>query len=135
MGFLAESIWNFSPEPEVGLPGINSGPSRPVIPTMQGESLSHPAWRKPMRSLSMCVRSFAFALAAAAVAAAAQPVVVFIATGGTIAMKIDPVKKAIVPAISGEDLLATVPDVGKYAKVEVNNISNVPSGYMDPVRW
>jgi L-asparaginase len=88
-----------------------------------------------MRSLSMCVRSFAFALAAAAVAAAAQPVVVFIATGGTIAMKIDPVKKAIVPAISGEDLLATVPDVGKYAKVEVNNISNVPSGYMDPVRW
>ena len=33
------------------------------------------------------------------------------------------------------DLLATVPDVGKYAKVEVNNISNVPSGYMDPVRW
>ena len=65
----------------------------------------------------------------------AQPVVTLIATGGTIAMKIDPVKKAPVPAISGEDLLATVPDVAKYAKVEVNNISNVPSDYMDPVRW
>ena len=38
-----------------------------------------------------------------------QPVVALIATGGTIAMKIDPVKKAPVPAISGEDLLATVP--------------------------
>jgi L-asparaginase len=42
-------------------------------------------------------------------------------------MKIDPVKKAPVPAISGEDLVATVPDVSKYAKVEVNNVSNVPS--------
>lgn len=65
----------------------------------------------------------------------AQPVVTLIATGGTIAMKIDPVKKAPVPAISGEDLLATVPDVAKYAKVEVNNVSNVPSDYMDPARW
>jgi L-asparaginase len=46
-----------------------------------------------------------------AFSAAAQdkPVVQFIATGGTIAMKIDPVKNAPVPAISGDDLLATVP--------------------------
>ncbi|MCD0505658.1 asparaginase [Bordetella petrii] len=64
-----------------------------------------------------------------------KPTVPLIATGGTIAMKIDPVKKAPVPAISGEDLMATVPDVGKYAKVEVNNLSNVPSDYMDPARW
>jgi L-asparaginase len=58
-----------------------------------------------------------------------------IATGGTIAMKIDPVKRAPVPAISGEDLLATVPEVSKYATVEVKNVSNVPSDYMDPARW
>jgi L-asparaginase/Glu-tRNA(Gln) amidotransferase subunit D len=32
-----------------------------------------------------------------------KPVVVFIATGGTIAMKIDPVKHAPLPAISGSD--------------------------------
>jgi len=64
-----------------------------------------------------------------------KPVIVFIATGGTIAMKIDPVKRAPVPAISGEDLLATVPEVSKYATVEVKNISNVPSDYMDPARW
>ena len=63
------------------------------------------------------------------------PVCPLIATGGTIAMKIDPVKKAPVPAISGEDLVATVPEVSKYAKVEVNNVSNVPSDYMDPPRW
>ena len=64
-----------------------------------------------------------------------KPVIQFIATGGTIAMKIDPVKKAPVPAISGDDLLATVPDIGKYATIEVNNLSNVPSDYMDPPRW
>src|SRR5215471_3669044 len=68
-------------------------------------------------------------------AAETKPVVVFIATGGTIAMKIDPVKHAPVPAISGEDLLSTVPEVSRYATVEVKNVSNVPSDYMDPVRW
>ncbi|MFJ7565796.1 asparaginase [Herminiimonas sp. NPDC097707] len=67
--------------------------------------------------------------------AQSKPVVQFIATGGTIAMKIDPVKNAPVPAISGDDLLATVPDVAKYATIEVNNLSNVPSDYMDPTRW
>jgi L-asparaginase len=72
-----------------------------------------------------------------AFSAAAQdkPVVQFIATGGTIAMKIDPVKNAPVPAISGDDLLATVPDVGKYARIQVNNLSNVPSVYLAPARW
>lgn len=75
------------------------------------------------------------ALAAGDAAAQTKPTVQFIATGGTIAMKIDPVKNAPVPAISGDDLLATVPDVGKYAQIEVNNLSNVPSDYMDPARW
>ena len=50
-------------------------------------------------------------------------------------MKIDPVKKAPVPAISGEDLLATVPEIGKVAKIEVENLANVPSDYMDPPLW
>jgi L-asparaginase len=63
------------------------------------------------------------------------PVVRLIATGGTIAMKIDPVKKAPVPAISGEDLVATVPEIAQVAHVEVENLSNVPSDYMDPDRW
>lgn len=63
------------------------------------------------------------------------PVVVMIATGGTIAMKIDPVKKAPVPAISGEDLLSTVPEIAKVARIEVINLANVPSDYMDPGLW
>jgi hypothetical protein len=69
------------------------------------------------------------------IALAELPVVKLIATGGTIAMKIDPVKKAPVPAISGEDLVATVPEISGIARIEVLNISNVPSGYMDPDRW
>lgn len=64
-----------------------------------------------------------------------QPVVKLLATGGTIAMKIDPVKKTPVPAISGEDLLALVPDIAKYAKIEVENPFNIPSDYMDPDKW
>jgi L-asparaginase len=68
-------------------------------------------------------------------AAAALPTVVLLATGGTIAMKIDPEKKAPVPAISGEDLVATVPEIAKVARIEVKNLSNVPSDYMDPERW
>jgi L-asparaginase len=71
----------------------------------------------------------------AAQAQAQLPVVKLIATGGTIAMKIDPVKKALVPAISGEDLIAPVPEIAKVAKIEVQNLSNVPSDYMDPPRW
>ena len=67
--------------------------------------------------------------------AQSKPIVAFVATGGTIAMKIDPIKNAPVPAINGDDLLATVPDIGKYATIEVNNISNVPSDYMNPTRW
>ena len=68
-------------------------------------------------------------------ARAELPVVKLIATGGTIAMKIDPVKHAPVPAISGEDLVSTVPEIAKIARIEVLNLSNVPSDYMDPDRW
>jgi L-asparaginase len=88
-----------------------------------------------MRSPTKYAIWLTVALTSALAFAQVRPVVVLIATGGTIAMKIDPVKKAPVPAISGEDLLATVPEVAKFAKMEVNNISNVPSGYMDPARW
>lgn len=63
------------------------------------------------------------------------PVVKLIATGGTIAMKIDPVKKAPVPAISGEDLISTVPEIADLAKIEVENLSNIPSDYMTPANW
>ena len=50
-------------------------------------------------------------------------------------MKIDPVKKAPVPAISGEDLVSTVPEIAQLARIEVQNLSNIPSNYMGPERW
>jgi L-asparaginase len=58
-----------------------------------------------------------------------------IATGGTIAMKVDAAKNAPVPALSGEDLVAGVPELTRVARVRVENLFNIPSGYMDPERW
>src|SRR5262245_17656247 len=89
----------------------------------------------PMRSPIKPVLVLVLCLFAFNVLAETKPVVVLLATGGTIAMKIDPVKHGPVPALSGEDLLATVPEAGKYATVEVKNLSMVPSPYMDSSRW
>ena len=94
--------------------------------------------RRHFKYLLPALAALAVLTAVPAFAAAKEkplPVVQLIATGGTIAMKIDPVKKAPVPAITGEDLLATVPEMAKVATIQVQNISNVPSGYMDPPRW
>lgn len=63
------------------------------------------------------------------------PVCQMIATGGTIAMKIDPIKNAPVPALSGDDLVAGVPELAQVAKVRVENPFNIPSAYMDSERW
>lgn len=63
------------------------------------------------------------------------PLCHLIATGGTIAMKVDPIHKGPVPALSGEDLLESVPRLAELARIEVNNLSNVPSDYMGQQRW
>jgi L-asparaginase len=93
------------------------------------------AWLATAPTTSVLAQVSAPAAAPPAATQPQRPVVALIATGGTIAMKIDPVRNAPVPAISGEDLLATVPDISKHAQIEVNNLSNVPSDYMDPPRW
>ena len=84
--------------------------------------------------LSIAVSVGAVALGSAA-SARDLPLCHMIATGGTIAMKIDPVKNAAVPALSGEDLLASVPELEKVATIHVDNPFNVPSTEMDPQRW
>ena len=58
-----------------------------------------------------------------------------IATGGTIAMKLDPVTNAPVPALSGEDLVAGVPELATVAQIRVESPFNIPSDYMDSARW
>jgi L-asparaginase len=64
-----------------------------------------------------------------------RPQVILIATGGTIAMRLDPVRRAVVPAISGADLLASIPAASAIASIEVRELSNIPSSCMDSVRW
>ena len=92
-----------------------------------------------MKTLKRTLALATIGLAAVATSAQAQtqarPVVQFIATGGTIAMKIDPVTKGVVPAISGDDLMQTVPDAGKYATIEVNNFSAMSSNYIEAKWW
>lgn len=73
-----------------------------------------------MKTLKTLQKALTFAMmcsAATAATAQTRPVVQFVATGGTIAMKVDPVTKGVVPAISGDDLMQTVPDAGKYATI------------------
>ncbi|SCW27679.1 MULTISPECIES: asparaginase [unclassified Pseudomonas] len=63
------------------------------------------------------------------------PLCLFIATGGTIAMRVDPSTSAPIPALSGRDLIKVAPDIAKITRLEVNNLSNVPSVEMGPPRW
>ncbi len=53
------------------------------------------------------------------------PVVCFISTGGTIACKIDPVK-GVMPALTGDELLQSVPGAEQHARIEVKDLSVVP---------
>lgn len=72
---------------------------------------------------------------AAAHAPAARPTVAFIATGGTIAMKIDPRTGAPVPAIDGDDLMRAAPGMARHASVEVRNLCNLQSAAIGPETW
>ncbi|WP_255370052.1 asparaginase [Roseateles sp. YR242] len=60
---------------------------------------------------------------------------ILLATGGTIAMKRDPRTGTALPALTGEDLLRGVPELGRLARIDVVDFANVPSDYMDPPRW
>ena len=61
--------------------------------------------------------------------------VVLIATGGTIAMKVDPELNAPRPVFDGDELLALRPDIAGLARLEVRNLFNMPSEYMGPEQW
>lgn len=64
-----------------------------------------------------------------------RPTVAIVATGGTIAMKHDPVTGAPVPALTGADLVAAVPRLSDLARIEVLEFANVPSAYLGPALW
>lgn len=58
-----------------------------------------------------------------------------LATGGTIAMRHDPVSHAPVPAVSGKELLESVPGLDQVAQFDVREVCNIPSDYMGPTIW
>ncbi|MCJ2036963.1 asparaginase [Methylobacterium sp. J-068] len=64
-----------------------------------------------------------------------RPTIAIVATGGTIAMKNDPVTGAPVPALTGADLAAAVPRLADLARIEVVEFANAPSAYMGPALW
>lgn len=63
------------------------------------------------------------------------PLCHLISTGGTIAMKVDPIRQAPVPALSGQELVAQVPQLAKLCQLHVQNLFNIPSDYVCPVQW
>lgn len=63
------------------------------------------------------------------------PRVKVVSTGGTICMKVDPKTGGAVPALSGEDLVATVPGLGAAARVEVEEFMRIPGTDMGPSTW
>ncbi len=58
------------------------------------------------------------------------PRVVLIATGGTISMRIDPERGGAVPRLSGAEILNTLPDVGRVARLEVREFGRYPGPHM-----
>lgn len=61
-----------------------------------------------------------------------KPKIVVITTGGTIAMRSDPAKGGLVPAIAGSDLIAAIPHLGDICTIDVREFSNIPSAHMTP---
>ena len=55
-----------------------------------------------------------------------------ITTGGTIAMKFDPISDSFVPAKTGKELLDSVPEIKKIARLELVEFSNIDSSEMTP---
>ncbi|MGH7470761.1 MAG: asparaginase [Longimicrobiales bacterium] len=65
----------------------------------------------------------------------ALPRVVVLATGGTIASRVDPNTGALAPALTGADLVRAVPGLDTIARVEAEQIANVGSYDMTPEIW
>ena len=72
---------------------------------------------------------------AAAATAQDLPKVAIITTGGTIAERTDPKTGDAVPAVSGKDLIASVPGLAKIADVTVYEYANIDSSQMNPELW
>src|SRR3982751_5680937 len=70
-----------------------------------------------------------------AAVAATLPTVVVLSTGGTIASKHNPEKGGYEPALTGEDLIAALPELKRLAQIRVEQVSNLSSSDMTPTIW
>jgi len=61
--------------------------------------------------------------------------VAIVATGGTIAERVDPKTGGAVPAVSAQDLVAAVPGLSDLANIGVYQFSNIDSSQMAPADW
>lgn len=82
-------------------------------------------------TLSCCL---AWGAEARAVESEDLPLVVVVTTGGTIAMKTDAAGGAV-PAVSGHDLVGSVPGLAKIARIRVTEVCNIDSSQMTPEIW
>jgi L-asparaginase len=64
-----------------------------------------------------------------------RPHIHFVATGGTIAMRIDPATGGAVPALTGAELTAAVPGLQLIGQIDVEEFANIPSEHMQPEFW
>jgi L-asparaginase len=74
-------------------------------------------------------------LVLSAQAATQLPLVAVITTGGTIAETNSPKTGGAEPAVSGDDLIAAVPDLAKVARIRVMQVCNIDSSQMTPQIW
>ncbi len=63
------------------------------------------------------------------------PTIAIVTTGGTIAEKTDPKTRSSIPALSGRDLVESVPLLKKIANMKVINFSNIDSSQMTAEIW
>lgn len=84
------------------------------------------------RGFLLCV--FAAALVEM-VAADELPLVKLLTTGGTIASRYDPVQKGFVPALSGDELMESIPEIKSVARIDIESIANIGSSDMTPDIW
>ncbi|MEE8167353.1 MAG: asparaginase domain-containing protein, partial [Candidatus Hydrothermarchaeales archaeon] len=61
--------------------------------------------------------------------------VTILGTGGTIASKIDYKTGAVHPALSAEELLNAIPELGEIAELETRVLFNILSENMTPKHW
>lgn len=64
--------------------------------------------------------------------ASGLPRVTIVFTGGTISMRFDPAAGGVVPSLSGEQILAQAPGLGRLAEVTITDFARLPGPHITP---